>query len=151
MQLNLGGSTISFENQPGDFPANRNPFAVNNNKWRMAPGHKETDEELKQRLINHLQFWQLYFEWALDNDVSILDVRSMASPVKLYGNGIGIRRSYEVPAAWRSYFYDSTDSEKARDMLKEVFRKNDIKWPETQNNFELFLSAFQQIEYHLKK
>lgn len=151
LHLKIGAFTRSFEEQPSDFKKTDNPFAVNYNKWRLPATRKETDAELRDRLLNHCRFWQIYFKWGIDNDITLLDVRSTPTPIKIYGNGIGLKKAAELPVAWRSYFYDSTDCERAGVLLKEVFRKHDIKWPETKNKFKLFFSAFEQIEYHLDK
>jgi len=140
---------VVFDKYPSA-SGNTNPFAATNNQWRLPARHPESDAELKARLHNHCRFWETYFAWALENEVNQIDVRSTPTPIKIYGNGFGLKKYDELPAAWRQYFYDSADCRKADQMLKDVFRKRNIKWPETNQTYEKFISAFQQLQAQLK-
>ena len=55
MKIDLGGGrTGIFDSQP--LPAGKaadDPFSNFNNKWRIPATHKESDNEIKQRLYNH--------------------------------------------------------------------------------------------------
>jgi len=99
MKLNPGGSrTGIFDSQPLASGKNADdPFSVQNNKWRIPPTHRETDDEIKQRLYNHCQFWESYFEWALANEQATVDVRSTPTAIKIYGNGFGLKPVEELP------------------------------------------------------
>ena len=35
-----------------------------------------------------------YFNWALDNELTTVDVRSTPTPIKIYGNGFTIKQYY---------------------------------------------------------
>jgi len=141
----------SFESQPGLFKSpEENPFSAENNVWRIPAKNKESEATIKNRLLNHLKFWEAYFTWALNNGLQSIDVRSTPTPIKIYGNGFGLKPFSELPRTWKSYFFDEDDCKKANDMIKSIFDKHDIAWAHTENKYKLFISAFQQLEQQLR-
>src|SRR5688572_19626655 len=141
------GIILNFERQTAKFSSSAdNPFSIENNQWRITAAKKESDQELRNRLRNHFRFHEVYFKWALDAKLPGIDVRSTPSPIKIYGNGFALKDFDELPALWRSYFYDEEDCRKANDMIKDIFEKGDIAWAQTDNRYKMFISAFQQLE-----
>jgi hypothetical protein len=112
---------------------------------------KETEQELRNRLKNHFRFHEIYFKWALDAKLNSIDVRSTPSPIKIYGNGFALKNFDELPASWHSYFYDDEDCQKANDMIKDIFEKEEIAWAQTENKYKMFISAFQQLEQKISQ
>ena len=146
------GDILNFEQQPAKFSSTTDdPFSVDNNQWRIAATKKESEQELKKRLTNHFRFYQTYFKWALDAKLNSIDVRSTPSPIKIYGNGFALKNFDELPASWRSYFYDTDDCQKANDIIKDIFEKSDIAWAQTDNRYKMFISAFQQLEQKMNQ
>ena len=151
MQLRSGKQTIHFESQPAAFKIVReNPFVKENNLWRIPPGKKENDAEIKNRLLNHLKFWELYFKWALENNIQSIDVRSMPTLIKIYGNGLELKPYNALPKKWISYFYDEEDCRKANGLIEDVLRNENIAWPHTDNKYKAFISVFQQLQQKVK-
>ena len=149
--LSENGSVLNFESQPDrSSSATDDPFTIENNQWRIPATKKENEQELKNRLKNHCRFHEVYFKWALDNNLATVDVRSTPSLLKIYGNGFALKKFEELPPAWRSYFYDEEDCRKATGILKDIFDTSDIAWAHTDNRFKMFISAFQQLEQKLK-
>lgn len=141
----------SFEGQPGEFKTGaENPFAKENNAWRIKPLQKENDAELKIRLVNHMKFWEKYFSWALTHNINSIDVRSTPTPIKVYGNGFALKPFADLPKEWKTYFFDEDDCKKANEMIKTAFDTHDIAWAHTENKYKLFISAFQQLQQILK-
>jgi len=152
MKLDLGGGeTGVFDSQPrAAGKATDDPFSLQNNKWRIRPTHKESDAEIKNRLYDHCQFWETYFNWALANELSTIDVRSTPTPIKIYGNGFTLKPLEELPANWKSCFYDEEDCSKANAMIKDIFQHRTIAWAHTDNKYKFFISAFQQMKNFLR-
>jgi hypothetical protein len=152
-ELKFGVDTtiLHFENKPRKFstPAD-NPFSIENNQWRIHAAKKENDQELKNHLINHFKFYELYFKWALDNDIKNANVYYTPSPVRIYGNRLMLREPDNLPEMWRTSFYDNASCLKAYDMLKNIFDNKDIAWLQTDNNYKKFIYAFQQLQNLLK-
>jgi hypothetical protein len=126
------------------------PFCVANNRWRLPARQKEPDSEIRKRLFNHCQFWEAYFTWALNDKLTTVDVRSTPTPIKIYGNGFGLKPFDQLPAEWKSCFFDEEDCRKASDIIENIFQQKNIAWAHTDNKFKLFLGAFQQMENFLR-
>jgi hypothetical protein len=150
IQLQSGHTNAAnFDAQP--LPAiEKDPFSNANNNWRKIAVAKETDVQIRKRLRSHCGFWVAYFTWALDNELTTVDVRSTPTPIKIYGNGFTIKPYNDLPDTWKGYFYDSTDCRKANEVLEELVRTHTIAWAHTDNKYKMFISAFQQMEHFLK-
>ena len=130
--------------------AEKDPFSTYNNQWRLPAKHKESDLEIRQRLYNHCQFWEAFFKWVDDKDESVADVAYFPSPLKVYGNGFGLKHYDNLPPAWKAYFFDEEDCHKADTLIKHTFRRNKIIWPKTDNEFRKLISGFQQLQNFLR-
>lgn len=152
LQLKLSSDiTANFEAQPSSFSSDfADPFPLVNNRWRIAAVHKETEDEIRKRLINHCQYWIAYFSWANDNNLPVLDVRSTPTLIKIYGNGFALKPYGDLPPVWRSYFYDREDCKIANNLVDEAFQYHDISWAHTENKYKMFIGGFQQLQQFLK-
>jgi hypothetical protein len=152
MQISNHNTPVeNFESLPGSFSGkDQNPFSLENNLWRITPAKKETDAEIKNRLLNHFKFWEKYFTWALNNELKTVDVRSTPTLLKIYGNGFTLKTFDQLPAEWKSFFYDSADCQIANDKMKYFIDNNNIAWPHTENKYKMFISAFQQLQQKFK-
>lgn len=151
MQLTSNNQTSHFENQPTEFKIpEENPFIKENNLWRIAAAKRESGTEIKHRLINHLRFWELYFKWALENNIQSIDVRSMPTLITIYGNGLTLKPYNTLPQKWLLYFYDEEDCRKANGIMEDVLRKENIAWPHTDSKYKAFISVFQQLQQKVK-
>ncbi len=146
------GMKLHFESSPVNLKDdNENPFSLGNNQWRIKALQKEADSQLIVRLLNHFRFWETYFAWADKHDIRSIDVRSTATPVKIYGNGFAVKPVEDLPAAWSSVFFDEEDCKRANQIISEQFKKNSISWPRTDNKFKMFTGAFQQLQNNLRR
>jgi hypothetical protein len=152
IQLGLNNNPdADFESLPGSFASDdQNPFSKENNLWRIAAARKETDDEISNRLLNHFKFWEKYFTWALNNELSTVDVRSTPTLIKIYGNGFTLKPFDQLPSEWKSFFFDTDDCRKANNKLKIFFETKNIAWPHTENKYKMFISAFQQMQQKFK-
>lgn len=143
--------TDNFESQPANSLSGKDPFSKENNLWRIPSNKKESDSEIKHRLLNHLKFWELYFTWALENNIQSIDVRSLPTLIKIYGNGIIVKPYNTIPEKWKSYFFDEEDCRKANSIVEDAFRDENIGWPHTDNKYKAFISVFQQLQEKIKR
>lgn len=145
------GDLAYFEKRPRpSADPDKNPFSLDNNRWRLPASHKETPAEIRQRLLNHFHFWEMYFTWDDDNDVGALDVTHVPTPLKVYGNGFGLKHYSDLSPEWKSYFYDSVDCHTADTLIKGTFRRNNIKWPDTDDENKKLIGGIRQIESFLR-
>ena len=128
----------------------KDPFSTYNNQWRIPATHKESDAEIRRRLYNHCQFWEVYFTWVEDWNEGVVDVAAFPSPLKVYGNGFGLKHYDKLPAEWKSFFYDEEDCHKADTLIKHTFHRHNIDWPDTNDDFKKLISGFQQLQRFLR-
>jgi hypothetical protein len=141
------GFVAGFEAEPFSFSsAVEDPFSLQNNKWRIPATHKETDKELTARLANHCHFWELYFTWALKDNIDYMDVRSTPTLLKVYGNGLVLKYFNDLPKEWKFYFFDEDDCRKANVLIQNIFEQHKIKIEQAKNRYKMFVSMFQQMQ-----
>jgi hypothetical protein len=128
----------------------KDPFSTFNNQWRIPAMHKENEAEIRQRLLNHCQFWEAFFTWVDDKDEGVVDIAEFPTPLKIYGNGFGLKHYDRLPAGWRSCFFDEEDCRKADTLIKHTFRKHDIAWPDTKDDYQKLIGGFQQLQQFLR-
>lgn len=152
LQLALGKGKIGhFEGLAlPSFSLAEDPFSPGNNQWRIPATVKEDMTAIHKRLYDHCHFLELYFAWAANKKVETIDVSGMPTPMKLYTNGFGLKHYADLPREWKSYFFDEEDCHKADSVIKHTFRRHDIKWPETQDNYKKLVAGFQQLQQFLK-
>jgi hypothetical protein len=122
------------------------PFSIANNLWRVKANHKESDAEIRRRLKNHFKWWEKYFSWGLNNKMQVLDIRSTASVLDMYGNGFELKYYDQQFPEWKNIFYDTSNCWRAYEIVYYLMYKKNIDWPETENRFETFVSAFKQLQ-----
>jgi hypothetical protein len=136
-----------FNGFPNSFSSDaESPFAIANNIWRVKASHKESDTEIRARLKNHFRWWEKYFAWGLNNKMQVIDIRSTASVLDLYGNGFQLKYYDQQFPEWRNIFYDTTNCWRAYEIVYYLMYKKNIDWPKTENRFETFISAFKQLQ-----
>jgi hypothetical protein len=151
MQIRVGHSNAAHFDASPMPNSGTDPFSKPSNLWRIPAVARENDDQIRMRLKNHCVFWVNCFTWALDNELTTIDVRSTPTPIKIYGNGFAIKRYNDLPETWKGYFYDSSDCKKANDMLENLVHTHNIAWAHTNNKYKMFISAFQQMESFLSK
>jgi len=143
-----------FEGQPRpSADSTLNPFSLCNNRWRLPATQPESVAAIRQRLLNHLHFWETYFKWGDDNNIGGQDVKDIPSPLKIHGNGFGLLQYESLPAKWKSCFFNEADCHTADSLIRGVFRRTDIKWPyqgDDDKEGKNFISGIQQIEAALR-
>ncbi|SRR5579871_1163286 len=145
------GFIVGFEGQPSMFSSpGKDPYCLQNNQWRLAATHKESEKEIKSRLVNHCHFWQIYFTWALKNKIDYVDVRSTPTLLKIYGNGFVLRTFENLPDEWKAYFFDEADCKKANEMMEDVLVMHKIKIEKTDDKYKMFISMFKQAQQALQ-
>ena len=150
LQLDSGrvGYFLAHAMPSGD--PEKDPFSTYNNQWRIPAKHKESDAEIRGRLFNHCQFWETYFTWGEEREDGNIIILEIPTPLKIYRNGLGLKHYDDLPAAWRSYFYDSIDCHKADTMIKHTFRRHDFVQPNTTDQLKCLISGTHQIQQWLK-
>ncbi len=119
------------------------PYVVRYNHWRIKPKNKESDKEIRERVKNHVEFMQLYFENALETGVRVVSEPNLSSPFEIFSNGVSMRKFEEIND-WRELFFDSEDAKKGYDIINNEMKK-DFALLKTKNAFELNADIFRKL------
>jgi len=122
--VELNGSTTYYLNLKTDFKklGKENDIrSVRFNKWRFKPTHKESDAEIKERLISNFTYIAAYMRVYLYGDFDKIYTQGIHSPFHHAKNGLVLLEWSYVPYFWKHMFYDEKDAERAHKMLKRAF------------------------------
>ena len=100
-----------------------NPYGFSKNQWAVKSKHKLSEREIRQKLVNYLDYLILILKDERDNS-RYLD--KIANPIRIASNGISLVRKKAVEPEWQNIFYDQEGFEKAYDLLQNTFDCNII-------------------------
>src|SRR5690349_565601 len=92
LPLNLLGNGLQLDIEKAERTTKADPYTPENNRWRHKAVHKENDREIRDRIRNHVQFMQAYFENAMELNVTYVYEANLASPFEIYSNGVAVRK-----------------------------------------------------------
>ncbi|POY35185.1 hypothetical protein C3K47_16530 [Solitalea longa] len=108
-----------FEGQTKDL------LSLNENQWRIKPIQKESNEQIKQRVLSQLKYHIDYFNMTKDKKQTYFETKILQSPFNFYQNALGVPHNYELPEEWVETFYSREDAEKAADLLRSTIKNID--------------------------
>lgn len=123
LYLNLGGTALVHENMYND------PFHPANNQWRIAPSAPEPDSAIKNRIVNCLRFFALFYRDNLLRNKSTIDFEGFPRIFNWYSGGIGLPDRDKVDDSWIECFYDEEEAMKGYKLLRMLIVDYEYKWP----------------------
>ena len=130
--LNLR-SEISVDNVAYDYRS------TELNKWRIKPTAPESVYEIKERLLNNLNYIASYMYANQMAQKEVINVKGIRSPFLHAANGVFLYEWKEVDNYWKLIFYDEKDAKQAYKMLKLNF---DRHYDVPQTNDWLYLNEY---------
>lgn len=121
------------------------PYSIENNKWRVKPFEQETDKQIKERVLNHLDFWQNLFADAQEKEKTYVAYSWFDSPLVVAENGVKLEFYDEHKREWDQNFYDSTDANKGYQMMRKCFSKK-LKFMETDDKYKRHEDVIKQLK-----
>jgi len=121
------------------------PYGIENNKWRVKPFEQETDKQIKERVFNHLDFWQNLFADAQEKERSYVAYSWFDSPLVVAENGVKLEFYDEHKREWDQNFYDSADANKGYQMMRKCFSKK-LKFMETEDKYKRHEDVIKQLK-----
>ncbi len=119
-------------------------LAPEQNEWRLIPERRQTDPEIRQRAIAHLDYLIKYFESVKENKQTYFETGLVSSPFVFYAHGLGLSKDSPSGKRWQAYFYERRDADRAFEQLKKSIKKLD-KYPRANTFTEEYLLAFQKM------
>lgn len=93
------------------------------NKWRIKPSAPETVIEIKERLLNNLNYIASFMYAHQMAKKDVINIGGIHSPFLHAANGIVLHEWREVDNYWKLIFYDEKDAKQAYKMVKNSFEK----------------------------
>lgn len=124
MMLEIVGNTMYYLNLNSNLKTlvkENDIRSLDMNQWRFPAGKKETDDEIKHRLILNLKYIAGYMRVHLYGEFNQIHTAGIPSPFLFAKNGLFLFEWQRVPYFWKHVFYDVKDAEKAYRMLKKEF------------------------------
>ncbi len=121
-------SGLTFKNAAND------PFALQNNLWRIAPVKPETDLQIQNRVKGFVHFFNLYYQYCIDADLKTINFSGLPSCYKWYSGGIYLKKPAELPANWIDCFYSKIQAQKGVDYAEQLLSKK-YTWPKNETNW----------------
>ena len=136
--LNIGINTstiLKFISSGRRFKdTNEEPFALQNNMWRIKPNKKETDAAIQQRLKDNLHFFILFYKSAVIKDDKEVSFWGLPSCFKWYGGGIFLKDRSQLKENWIDCFYSKEQAMKAYVLAEKIMEKK-YTWPKGESNW----------------
>ncbi len=110
------------------------PFYPANNKWRIKPGHFETDSAVKKRVIECVLFYNKFLQDKADRNAGAISFYGLPTCFKWYSGGISIINKDKLGQKWINCFYNKDQAIQGQQLLENVIEKkynwnrSETKW-----------------------
>ena len=142
------GDELVFRKEDVQFSGGRDPYSLENNRWRIHAGHEESCMELKNRLINHMQHLCLIFDGyknrKVDDDQTVY--QHSPNPFILAINGIQLEGFQSVSYEYNSIFYDQQNQFDAYHLLENAFRFHPVFPKDREDYVAMWASILHQLK-----
>lgn len=122
------------------------PYALENNRWRIRPIHKESDSAIRQRLKDNLHFFILFYKSALDKHDKVVSFWGLPSCFKWYGGGIYLKNKTELKDNWIACFYNEDQAMQAYALADKLLSQK-YTWPKGESNWIKLNLAVLEMMY----
>ncbi|MDQ2720503.1 MAG: hypothetical protein M3Z26_12205 [Bacteroidota bacterium] len=128
-------SQLTFKGSATYWPdATKDPFSKQNYQWTKKPKNIETDEALRKRLKDNVQFYAYYFTGFINGGAKEIDFTDLPNCLNWYAGGITIQNENKLNKKWINCFYSQDQAFKARQILENTLSKK-YNWDSTQTNW----------------
>jgi len=111
------------------------PFYGANNQWRIKPAKAETDEQIKKRVMDCVQFYyKLLTDKAARASTSVATFVGLPEIFNFYDGMITVLGKEKLRTKWINCFYNKEQAIKAQVMLEDVITKK-YKWDKKEPNW----------------
>ena len=143
-------SKLTYKATSTQWPdSDKNPFSRQNYQWSKKPAKPESDEQIRSRVKEYVQFCAYYFQGFLNGNATQIDFNALPSCLNWYQGGISIENEDKLNPKWIDCFYSKEQAYKGRQMLEDAIVKK-YKWDEKETNWmKQIVPVLQQINENL--
>ena len=116
-------------------------FQQEANTWRKQSSQPESEQQIRKRLSEMLEYYNEYFKLVSLESAYILPLR-VPLPFSYYQHAIRVKD--ELSPHFVSIFYDSTDASKAHEILKETVTNTGDYFPR-KKDFVLEYASYMEL------
>ncbi len=110
------------------------PFHIKNNLWRIKPAIVESDEAIRERLKQNINFFILFYKDVIAHKADIVSFYGFPSCLNWYSGGIYLKKEEELPEKWVYCFYNKKAAKKAYEWMGQALSKK-YNWPSGDPNW----------------
>ncbi len=114
--------------------AKKSAFAAQNFQWVQKPKQPESDQEIKQRAKDCVQFYAYYFKGFADGGAKKINFEGLPNCFNWYQGGISIQNENKLDKKWKNCFYSDEQAFTARQILQDALIKK-YDWDTTETNW----------------
>lgn len=111
-----------------------NPFALENNQWRIAPAGPETTEEIKKRLKDNIHFFIMFYDHNISSKSATVNFTGLPTCFKWYAGGIFLHKKEALSPMWINCFFNKKQAYEAYEMADKLLEKK-YTWPKGESNW----------------
>lgn len=112
----------------------KNPFSQKNYQWTIKPVKPESDEAIKNRAKECVQFYAYYLKGFVDGGATKINFNALPCCFNWYSGGITIQNEDKLDKKWINCFYSKEEAYKGRQMIEDVISKK-YKWDDKETNW----------------
>ncbi|MFZ1751778.1 MAG: hypothetical protein WAU01_16380 [Saprospiraceae bacterium] len=131
------------------------PFYPDNNKWRQRPLKKETNEEIRARLLNYILHYAYLLNASIERDDNEVSFAHSMGLIQVFQGGIGRIPKNKINKSWIECFYDEEDAIKAFYLFSSYLNKGVYNGGSTGNwakdDYEILMTLYYQIQKKIKE
>ena len=125
---------------------NKNPFEKENYNWAQKSTKPETDEEIRNRVKESVQFYAYYFAGFISGKAEQIDFTGLPNCLHWYSGGIAIDNEDKLDKKWMSGFYSKEQAYKGRQILEDALTGKKYDWNTKETNWiKQTMPVLQQI------
>lgn len=122
------------------------PFAIENNGWRIRPSSPETEEGIKRRLKGCVHFFSLFYYHNINTKSATVNFSGLPGCFRWYAGGIYLYKEKDIPQSWINCFYNKVQAMQAYGMAAELIKKK-YNWPKGEQNWvKLNAAVLKQMD-----
>ncbi|MFI5155367.1 MAG: hypothetical protein ACHQEM_04250 [Chitinophagales bacterium] len=105
------------------------PFYPANCVWRIRPTGPESEDQIRSRVKNCIQFFALFFKDNADRRTHAISFDGLPNCFTWYNGGIAMQPEMTLDRKWIACFYSEEQAIKGYELIKTVLAKHQLKWP----------------------
>ena len=125
-------------------------FYPKNNVWRKEPSQKESDEQIRERLLNYVLHFAYILKASTEREHNVVSFANSMGIIKVYRGGIGIVKTEQIEDEWKKCFYDEEDAMKAYVLFKSYLNRGVYKGGTTgdwvKDDYKILMSVYRKIK-----